>query len=46
MINLSPSSIYSYQEIGKAYPDIEYAYKNVQQYLLPKGLENFDKMFK
>ena len=43
---LSPSSIYSYQEIGKAYPDIEYAYKNVQQYLLPKGLENFDKMFK
>ena len=43
---LSPSSIYSYREIGKANPDIEYAYKNVQQYLLPKGLENFDKMLK
>jgi len=43
---LSPSSIYSYQEIGKASPDIEHAYKNVQQYLLPKGIENFDKMFK
>ncbi len=43
---LSPRSIYSYQEIGKASPDIEHAYKNVQQYLLPKGIENFDKMFK
>ncbi|MAW09540.1 MAG: hypothetical protein CMC23_05420 [Flavobacteriaceae bacterium] len=43
---LSPSSIFSYQEIEKANPDTEYAYKNVQQHLLPTGLENFNKMFK
>ena len=43
---LSPSSIFSYQEIEKANPDTEYAYKNVQQHLLPTGLDNFNKMFK
>ena len=42
---LSPNSIFSYQEIEKANPDTEYAYKNVQQHLLPTGLENFNKMF-
>ena len=39
---LSPESIYSMENFTNAKPDIETAYKNVQEYLVPAGFENFN----
>ena len=43
---LHPSSIFNMNNFQEALPNIEYAYKNVQNYTLPIGLESFDSMFK
>tara|TARA_A100001011_G_C14235747_1_gene810934 strand:- start:583 stop:1506 length:924 start_codon:yes stop_codon:yes gene_type:complete len=43
---LHPSSIFNMNNFQEALPNIEYAYKNVQYYTLPMGLESFDSMFK
>ena len=41
---LSPESIFNMNNFYNAKPDIEYAYENVQKYLLPKGFDEYRKM--
>jgi glycosyltransferase involved in cell wall biosynthesis len=43
---LHPSSIYNMKNFQKALPNIDYAYRNVQQYMLPMGLKSFDSLFR
>ena len=43
---LSPKSIYSMDNFKNAIPDIKTAYKNVQEYLVPAGFDNFNLAIK
>ncbi|MAU54204.1 MAG: hypothetical protein CMC29_00130 [Flavobacteriaceae bacterium] len=43
---LHPSSIYNMENFQKALPNIDYAYRNVQEYMLPMGLKSFDSLFR
>lgn len=42
---LHPSAIFSLNNIESATPNEEYAYKRVQEYLIPEGFKNFKIMF-
>ena len=42
---LSNSSIYSMDNFKEARPDPEVAYRNVQKYVMPKGFDQFNRMF-
>lgn len=42
---LSNSSIYSMDNFKEARPDPEAAYRSVQKYIMPKGFDQFNKMF-
>ena len=43
---LSPQSIYNMNNFKNAKPDIKTAYKNVQEYLVPAGFDNFNLAIK
>ena len=43
---LSPQSIYSMNNFKNAKSDIKTAYKNVQEYLIPAGFDNFNLAIK
>lgn len=43
---LSPQSIYNMNNFINAKPDIKTAYKNVQEYLVPAGFDNFNLAIK
>ena len=43
---LSPSSIYNMENFLDAKADVDYAYKNVEKFLIPKGIDNFNNYFK
>ena len=42
---LSKTSIFDMNNFAMAKPDIEVAYANSQQYLIPKGYESFINLF-
>ena len=42
---LSNSSIYNMDNFKEARPDPEAAYRSVQKYIMPKGFDQFNKMF-
>ena len=42
---LHPSSIFSINDFESATPNEDYAYQQVQEYLIPDGFKNFKKMF-
>tara|TARA_B100000614_G_scaffold261886_1_gene293085 strand:+ start:204 stop:1121 length:918 start_codon:yes stop_codon:yes gene_type:complete len=43
---LSSSSIYNMENFLDAKTDVEYAYKNVEKFLIPQGIDNFNNYFK
>ena len=43
---LHPSAIFSLNDLESATPNEEYAYQQVQEYLIPEGFKNFKVMFK
>jgi glycosyltransferase involved in cell wall biosynthesis len=43
---LHPSAIFSLNDLESATPNEEYAYQQVQEYLIPDGFKNFKIMFK
>lgn len=42
---LDPESIYEMKNFKSAKPNIDIAFKNVQEYLLPTGFVNFNQFF-
>ena len=42
---LHPSAIFSINDLKSAAPNVEYAYQQVQEYLIPDGFKNFKTMF-
>ena len=42
---LHPSAIFSLNNFESAAPNVEYAYQQVQEYLIPDGFKNFKTMF-
>ena len=42
---LHPSAIFSINDLESAAPNVEYAYQQVQEYLIPDGFKNFNLMF-
>tara|TARA_B100000963_G_C22611927_1_gene665301 strand:+ start:1097 stop:2014 length:918 start_codon:yes stop_codon:yes gene_type:complete len=43
---LSSSSIYNMENFLDAKTDVDYAYKNVEKFLIPQGIDNFNNYFK
>ena len=43
---LSSSSIFNMENYLDAKTDVEYAYKNVEKFLIPQGIDNFNNYFK
>tara|TARA_B100000965_G_scaffold374928_1_gene366620 strand:- start:7119 stop:8042 length:924 start_codon:yes stop_codon:yes gene_type:complete len=43
---LSPKSIFDMNNFSKAEPDIEFAYKNSQEYIIPQGFSKFKNLIK
>ena len=43
---LSTESIYSMKNFLDAKTDVDYAYKNVEKFFLPQGIDNFNNYFK
>lgn len=43
---LHPESIFNMENFQNAKPNVDYAFKNIQKYLLPSGIEKFENMFK
>ena len=41
---LSPDSIFNMNNFSDAEPNVEYAYKKVQKFLIPKGFDEFYKI--
>jgi glycosyltransferase involved in cell wall biosynthesis len=42
---LHPRAIFSINDLESAAPNVEYAYQQVQEYLIPDGFNNFKTMF-
>jgi glycosyltransferase involved in cell wall biosynthesis len=43
---LHPDSIFNMENVQDAKPNIDFAFKNVQKFLLPQGMEKFEIMFR
>ena len=43
---LSSSSIFNMENYLDAKTDVDYAYKNVEKFLIPQGIDNFNNYFK
>lgn len=43
---LHPDSIYNMENFSKSIPQVDYAFENVQQYILPKGMDEYLFLFK
>ncbi len=42
---LHPESIFSTQNFSIAKPNIEYAFQNAQEFIIPSGMKGYRKMF-
>ena len=43
---LNPKSIYDFDSFKSATPDTDFAYKNIEKFIIPKGMEKYKSMFK